>query len=49
MENTNIFDKNWKSLTKPSKLEIESNEDKTVAKVTAQPLEKVLDKQLETL
>ena len=39
MENTNIFDKNWKSLTKPSKLEIESNEDKTVAKVVAQPLE----------
>ena len=25
MENANIFDKNWKSLTKPSKLEIERN------------------------
>ena len=41
MENTNnIFDKNWKALTKPSKLQIESNDDKSVAKVIAQPLEK---------
>ncbi len=40
MEGTNIFDKNWKSLTKPSKLEVESNEDKSIAKVVAQPLEK---------
>ena len=40
MENTNIFDKNWKSLTKPTKLEIDSNEDKSIAKVIAQPLEK---------
>jgi len=40
MENTNIFDKNWKSLTKPNKIEIESNEDKSIAKVIAQPLEK---------
>ena len=41
MEYTNnIFDKNWKALTKPSKLEIESNEDKSVAKVVAEPLEK---------
>ena len=40
MENTNIFDKNWKSLTKPNKLQIESNEDKTIAKVVAEPLEK---------
>ena len=39
MENT-VIDKNWKSLTKPSKLEIESNQDKSVAKVIAQPLEK---------
>ena len=28
MESTNIFDKNWKSLTKPGKLEIESNQDR---------------------
>ena len=40
MESTNIFDKNWKSLTKPGKLEIESNQDKSIATVTAEPLEK---------
>ena len=40
MENINIIDKNWKSLTKPKKLEIESNEDKSIAKVIAEPLEK---------
>ena len=36
----NILDKNWKALIKPSKLDISSNEDKTVAKVIAEPLEK---------
>ena len=36
----NIIDKNWKALIKPSKLEITSNEDKTIAKVVAEPLEK---------
>ena len=40
MESTTIIDKNWKSLTKPNKLQIESNEDKTIAKVVAEPLEK---------
>ena len=40
MEGTNIFDKNWKSLTKPTKIEVESNDDKSIAKVIAQPLEK---------
>ena len=40
MENINIIDKNWKSLTKPKKLEIESSEDKSFATVTAEPLEK---------
>ena len=40
MENTGIMDKNWKSLIKPSKLEISSNEDKSVAQVVAEPLEK---------
>ena len=40
MEGTTIIEKNWKSLTKPNKLEIESNEDKSIAKVVAQPLEK---------
>ena len=36
----NIIDKNWKALIKPNKLEITSNEDKSVAKVVAEPLEK---------
>ena len=40
MENTDIFDKNWKTLIKPSKLEISSNEDKSFTEVVAQPLEK---------
>ena len=37
---SNVIDKNWKALIKPSKLDISSNEDKTVAKVVAEPLEK---------
>ena len=37
---TNIIDKNWKALIKPNKLDITSNEDKTIAKVIAEPLEK---------
>ena len=37
---TNVIDKNWKALIKPSKLEITSNNDRTVAKVIAEPLEK---------
>ena len=36
----NIVDKNWKALIKPDKLEITSNDDKTIAKVVAEPLEK---------
>ncbi len=36
----NIIDKNWKALIKPSKLEITSNEDRSIAKVVAEPLEK---------
>ena len=36
----NVIDKNWKALIKPNKLEITSNEDKTIAKVIAEPLEK---------
>ena len=39
---SNIIDKNWKALIKPEKLEITSNEDKTIAKVVAEPLEKGL-------
>ena len=37
---TNVIDKNWKALIKPNKLDISSNEDKTIAKVVAEPLEK---------
>ena len=40
MENINIIDKNWKTLIKPSKLAITSNDDKSMAKVIAEPLEK---------
>jgi DNA-directed RNA polymerase subunit alpha len=36
----NTIDSNWKALIKPNKLEITSNEDKTIAKVIAEPLEK---------
>ena len=36
----NIIDKNWRALIKPNKLEITSNEDKSIAKVVAEPLEK---------
>ena len=38
--NNNVIHKNWKALIKPEKLEITSNNDKTVAKVVAEPLEK---------
>ena len=37
---SNVIDKNWKALIKPNKLEITSNDDKTIAKVVAEPLEK---------
>jgi len=39
MENT-IIGKNWKSLIKPSRLNIKSSEDKSIATVIAEPLEK---------
>ena len=39
MENTTI-NQNWKSLIKPSKLNIKSNEDKSFTTVIAEPLEK---------
>ena len=38
-QNTTI-DKNWKSLIKPGKLNIQSNEDKSITTVVAEPLEK---------
>ena len=40
MQSSSVFDKNWKSLIKPSKLQITSSEDKSIAKVIAEPLEK---------
>ena len=39
MENT-IIDKNWKSLIKPGKLNVKSNEDKSITTAIAEPLEK---------
>ena len=40
METANVNIKNWKALIKPSKIDVDQNEDKTFAKVTAEPLEK---------
>jgi DNA-directed RNA polymerase, alpha subunit, bacterial and chloroplast-type len=40
MENAEVNIKNWKSLIKPAKLDIALSEDKTYAKITAEPLEK---------
>jgi len=39
MENA-IIDKNWKSLIKPRKLNVKSNEDKSITTAIAEPLEK---------
>ena len=40
MENTEINIKNWKSLIKPGKLDVNLSDDKSYAKITAEPLEK---------
>jgi len=40
MENLEVNNKNWKSLIKPSKLDIKLSEDKSYAKIIAEPLEK---------
>ena len=40
MENTEINVKNWKSLIKPGKLDVNLSEDKSFAKIVAEPLEK---------
>ena len=40
MENTEINIKNWKSLIKPSKLDVNLSDDKSYAKIIAEPLEK---------
>ena len=40
METENVNIKNWKSLIKPSKLDVKLSEDLTHAKIIAEPLEK---------
>ena len=40
MEATDINIKNWKSLIKPGKLDIKLSDDKSHAKIIAEPLEK---------
>ena len=40
MENLEANNKNWKSLIKPSKLEVQLSDDKSYAKIIAEPLEK---------
>ena len=40
MENISANDKNWKSMIKPPKLNIQLSENKTKAKIIAEPLEK---------
>ena len=42
MENLDVNVKNWKSLIKPAKLDIQLSDDKTCAKIIAEPLEKGL-------
>ena len=40
METNNVNFKNWKSLIKPSKIDVDQSNDKTFIKVVAEPLEK---------
>ena len=40
MEVENVNVKNWKSLIKPSKLDVQISDDLTNAKIIAEPLEK---------
>jgi DNA-directed RNA polymerase subunit alpha len=40
MENLEVNVKNWKSLIKPGQLDVQLSEDKTYAKIIAEPLEK---------
>jgi len=40
MENLEVNNKNWKALIKPSKIEIKLSDDKSYAKIIAEPLEK---------
>ena len=40
MESIDVNIKNWKSLIKPGKLDVQISEDKAFAKIVAEPLEK---------
>jgi DNA-directed RNA polymerase subunit alpha len=40
MENLEVNNKNWKSLIKPAKMEMQLSDDKSYAKIIAEPLEK---------
>ena len=40
MENLEVNNKNWKALIKPSKLDVKLSDDKSYAKIIAEPLEK---------
>ena len=40
MENTEVNTKNWKTLIKPGKLDVNLSDDKSYAKIVAEPLEK---------
>ena len=38
MDNLEVNVKNWKSLIKPAKLDVKLSDDKTIAKITAEPV-----------
>ena len=40
MESLEVNNKNWKSLIKPAKLDLKLSDDKSYAKIIAEPLEK---------
>ena len=40
METADVNVKNWKSMIKPPKLEVQLSDDKSYAKIIAEPLEK---------
>ena len=40
MEQTEVNTRNWKSLIKPAKLDVQLSDDNSFAKITAEPLEK---------
>ena len=40
MESLNVNAKNWKALIKPAQLDVQISDDKSYAKIVAEPLEK---------